>query len=91
MVLGVFSAAASFVFLVAVVADGAVTGQYPGPVSEPSLLATRTTSNSFSSVGFIAILRSRAYLRLTLAQCLPGSGPPPGNYDGARRRVVSAL
>lgn len=59
----------------AIVADGAVTGQYPGPVSDPSLLATLTTSNSFNSDVFIAILRSRAYLRLALARCLPGSGP----------------
>lgn len=50
-VLGAFSAAMASlaVFFVEVAGAGAVIGQYPGPVSEPSLLATRITSNSLMS------------------------------------------
>lgn len=48
--LGAFSAGASLIpgFLLATGAD-AVIGQYPGPVSAPSLLPTITTSKSFMS------------------------------------------
>lgn len=63
---GAFSGAASLVAFLAVLA---VVGQYPGPVSAPSLLAMRTTSNSFVSAMVRSSIRVACAVYLAL-RCL---------------------